>query len=94
MMHSGTYDDISSQISDLEKDKRTCHKVKKQQDKLIHDIDNRIKLLTKQYPRCSSCGHHFHPSLMMRATQEDVDYYNDQIEGYGGPVVNEYYCGC
>jgi UDPglucose 6-dehydrogenase len=48
MMHSGKYDDISNQISDLEKDKRTCHKIKKQQDKLIHDIDNRIKLLTKQ----------------------------------------------
>ena len=43
------------------------------------------------YPKCSNCGVFRHERMMWIATQEDII---DQNEGYSGPVIGEYYCGC
>ena len=31
---------------------------------------------------------------MWKATQGDIYVYIDQNEGYSGPVIKDWYCGC
>lgn len=60
----------------------------------IKDNQQLIKELLKNFPTCYSCGKHINPKYLEIATQEDVDNYIEQNEGYNGPKIGEYYCGC
>lgn len=86
-------DNVLKQIKELEKERQVFVNIKKEQDKLIDDIDKKIKILTKKYPSCCSCGKRYHPKQMIIATEEDVSDHTDRNEGYSGPEVGEYYCG-
>lgn len=69
-------------------EKEVQHLIKK-----IKAIDVEIERWKKmQVPNCSSCGKH--KQNVWVATEKDVQDYIDQKEGYAGPTVGEYYCGC
>lgn len=87
-------DDIHAQVADLNKEQAVLSKQIKALRKKSDDIEDRIKSLTLKYPTCYSCGNHYHPKYMVIATQEDVNEYTDNNEGYCGPETGEYYCGC
>jgi len=87
------YNNIDKNIKDLEIQKNAIVDIVKKHEKNINDIDKKIKNLTKLFPRCYSCGKHFHPKQLTIATQDDVDERVDRNDGYFGPEVGEYYCG-
>lgn len=58
----------------------------------IEKINNKIKELMKNAPKCYSCGRNSFDCW--KAEKEDIDNYIDQNEGYSGPEIGEYYCGC
>jgi hypothetical protein len=53
-----------------------------------------MKKIMATQPQCCCCGRRAFPDEMTRVTQEDIDAYIDYGEGYGSPVLGEYYCGC
>ena len=60
----------------------------------IQNNQKKIKHLLKKLPICYSCMKNINPKYMNIATQKDLDNYKDQEEGYRGPKIGEYYCGC
>lgn len=60
----------------------------------IDDTKKEIKNVLKNFPKCYSCGKNQDPKYMFIATQEELDSYTDSNEGYNGPKIGEYYCGC
>lgn len=60
----------------------------------LQKIKQRCKKLLEFEPVCSSCGRHVRKKNMWIATQDDLDGYYSENEGYGGPTIGEYYCGC
>jgi hypothetical protein len=62
----------------------------------LDDLDKQIYKLRKQFPECSCCGSRQDPKMMIMiiATEEDSDNWVDSNEGYAGPTVGGYYCGC
>ena len=93
-MSTEELNNIYKEIKDLEKDKQQILCILRMNEKKIFNIDTKIKSLTKKFPTCYSCGKHYHPKNMNIATQEDIDDYFDKNEGYCGPEIGEYYCGC
>jgi predicted patatin/cPLA2 family phospholipase len=87
------FDNIDKEIKEFENKKNVILDIVKEYQKNIDDIDKKIKNLYKLFPRCYSCGKHFHPKKMTIATQEDVNERVDRNDGYYGPEVGEYYCG-
>ena len=83
--------DIYKEIKDLQNEKQSIFEIIKEK---VYVIEQKIKKLTKIFPSCYSCGKHYHPKNMTIATQEDIDEYYDKKEGYCGPEIGEYYCGC
>ena len=93
-MSTEELNNIYKEIKDFEKDKQQILCIMRKNETKIFDIDTKIKSLTKKFPTCYSCGKHYHPKNMTIATQEDIDEYYDKKEGYCGPEIGEYYCGC
>ena len=88
------YNNIRNQIKDKHKQNSVIlQKIKKLRTE-YDKINKEIALLSSKYPKCYSCGKHQDPTLMIKATQHDIDNYVDNNEGYCGPEINEYYCGC
>jgi glycyl-tRNA synthetase (class II) len=78
----------------LETRSRSMQELDKIQRKLC-DVDVKIRHFLQKYGvQCSSCGRHFLTKDVWIATQRDVDEYTDMNDGYAGPTVGEYYCGC
>lgn len=65
--------------------------IQKEIDKIEIEIK---KAIQQQGVRCTSCGRFFLTKNIWKATQQDVDNYIDDKEGYAGPTGGEYYCGC
>jgi recombinational DNA repair protein RecR len=78
----------------LEKEKQIALNLLRENEKKIDDINKKINILSRKFPSCYSCGKYYHPKNMTIATQEDIDDYCDKNEGYCGPEIGEYYCGC
>jgi RNA polymerase-binding transcription factor DksA len=93
-MNTEELNNIYDEIKDLEKEKQIVLNFLRENEKKIDDINKKIRILTKKFPTCYSCGKHYHPKNMTIATQEDLDDYYDKNEGYCGPEIGEYYCGC
>ena len=77
--------------------RKEIKELKDDENKLFENlkfVQAKIKNLYKKFPRCSSCGRNTDPIYMTIATQEDIDDYFDRDEGYSGPDIGEYYCGC
>lgn len=87
-------DNIYTQIKGLEEEKKNILDIIKEYEKKLYKINYNIKSLTQEFPRCYSCLKNNHPKNMVIATQEDIDDYYDRNEGYSGPEIGEYYCGC
>jgi predicted patatin/cPLA2 family phospholipase len=85
---------IYEEIKDLQNEKQSIFEIIKENEEKVFIIEQKIKKLTNLFPSCYSCGKHYHPKNMIIATQEDVDEYYDKNEGYYGPEIGEYYCGC
>lgn len=88
------YNNIRNQIKDKYKQKSLIIQKIKELETECDKIDKEIALLSSKYPKCYSCGKHQDPKFMDKATQDDIDNYVDSNEGYFGPEINEYYCGC
>ena len=63
-------------------------------DLQIDNFEKEIKNVLKKFPKCYSCDKNKDPKFMFIATQEDLDNYKDMNDGYNGPEIGEYYCGC
>lgn len=87
-------DNIYTEIKDLEEEKKNILDIIREYEKKLYKINDNIKSLTQKFPSCYSCGKKYHPKNMVIATQEDIDDYYDRNEGYSGPEIGEYYCGC
>lgn len=88
------YKNISKKIEELHKQNSLINKnIIELQEKLKENYQ-KIKEISKNFPKCYSCGHHQDPKNMFIASEKDVENYIDQNEGYSGPRLNEYYCGC
>ena len=64
---------------------------------LEKEYNNNIKkldIIFNKYPKCHSCHKNKNPKYMWIASEDDIKNYIDQNEGYNGPIINEYYCGC
>lgn len=85
---------IAQKIFLLRQEEKKLHHNMKILAGQIRDIHSQIQKLMDNEPQCSSCGRHRMKEDMILATQDDVDHYEDSGEGYGVPVVGEYYCGC
>ena len=82
---------LRKELKELQQKESDLMKKRRGIDNEINANYAMIKLLYKKLPRCCSCGRN---GFMKIATQADVDEYVDQREGYSGPDVGEYYCGC
>ena len=60
----------------------------------IKKINNQMKEILKTEPTCCVCGRHTLKEDMTIVTQDILNDYEDQNEGYGIPSLGEYYCGC
>ena len=93
-MKKVNYDNIYKEISILRNEQRVVMDRIKKYEEDINTIDRKIEDLMKKFPSCYSCGRCRYPKNMIIATQEDLDNYYDQNEGFSGPEIGEYYCGC
>lgn len=93
-MNTLEVNNIYDEIKDLQKEKENILNVLRVNEKKLDIINKKIKSLTQNFPACYSCGKHYHPKNMTIAKQEDIDDYYDKNEGYCGPEIGEYYCGC
>jgi hypothetical protein len=60
----------------------------------IAALQGAIVTAMRNEPQCASCGKHRFAGEMHLADEKDVAEWVDQNEGYAGPVVGEFYCGC
>lgn len=88
------FNDIYREIKELRDEKQTILEIINENEKKVYLIDQKIKKLTELFPSCHSCGKKYPPKNMTIATQEDIDEYYDQNEGFSGPEIGQYYCGC
>ena len=88
------FDSIYIQLDELEKNSKVLLQSLKNIEIDIYNNQDKIKKLIEVFPCCCSCGHHKDPKQMIIADKEDVDTYYDQNEGYCGPEIGKYYCGC
>ena len=88
------FDKIYTEIKDLEEEKKNILNIIKEHEKVYFILNNKIKSLIREFPTCYSCYKHYHPKSMVIATQEDIEEYYNKNEGYSGPEIGEYYCGC
>lgn len=59
------------------------------------EVEMEIRHFLQKYGvTCSSCGRSFLQKDVWIATQHDIDEYRDMNDGYAGPTIGEYYCGC
>ena len=93
-MSADNYDNIFKEIGILQNEQRIILFRLRRYEEDINTIDKKIEDLMKKFPSCYSCGRYRHPKNMIIATQEDVDDYYDKNDGYNGPEVGKYYCGC
>ena len=88
------YETIYKEIENLENEKKESLNLLKKIEQDITNTDIKIRKLMTKFPNCYSCGNYRYPKNMIIATQDDINEYYDQNEGYNGPEVGEYYCGC
>ena len=86
-METENFELIRNEIKQLRKEEKILFEN-------LNNVQMNIKNLYKKFPSCFSCGRRTDPKQMLIATQEDVDDYFDKNEGYCGPEIGEYYCGC
>jgi hypothetical protein len=60
----------------------------------IKQINDQMKEILKTEPTCCVCGRHRLKEDMTIVTQDILNDYLDQNEGYDIPSLGEYYCGC
>ena len=88
------YNNIRKQINEKHQQvSLITEKIKELQEE-CNKINSEIYNLMRKYPKCYSCWRYQDPKYMIKATQEDIDSYVDNNEGYCGPEISEYYCGC
>lgn len=61
----------------------------------LRNLEKNIRLYKKTHgEQCASCGRYNLSSEMWIAEQSDIESYLDCGEGYAGPTIGEFYCGC
>ena len=88
------YTKVALEIKDLFKIQDELRLNLKQVKLDLYNNQKKIDNVMKKFPRCYSCGKNRDPKNMVIAQQEDIDDYFDRNEGYCGPEIGEYYCGC
>ena len=94
MVDQKNYKDIEYQINELLDKEQMLLVDLKNVEINLYNVKHKIREIMKKFPSCHSCGTHQNPKNMIIATQQDVDKYYDQNDGYCGPEIGEYYCGC
>ena len=88
------YEKIEDEIKKLyDKNTELLKRIKEIQKEYDNNYRH-IERIMKGYPKCYSCSRNVNPKYMEIATQEDIDNYVDSNDGYIGPEIGEYYCGC
>lgn len=83
-----------SQLDELELEANELQAQMKDLSDRMRENEKLRKSFMKDEPLCHCCYRHVRAKNVWKATQEDADNWFDQNEGYCGPTVGEYYCGC
>lgn len=66
--------------------------MRKQMFTALQNIEQQKKLIMEQQPRCMVCAARRFPAQLRKVTQDDVDEYVSDGEGYGPPEVGGMIC--